>query len=456
MFARRPPALGPRCAPGRAGRAGRAGRGAAPGRGRDGAGGARQPARTRPARPHKAGRAEQGRAGSRPPAPGRRARVCAGPGRARDTKGNGRAGAAGGEPRPHRRDPRPPSGLYVSAPGGAASARRPGPPLPPREGGPGTAGRRRAGGPAGEKVGRGTPLGEKPAVPNRILDSPDSQPPEEDRTQGSQECAGTAKTQPSVAGRPSPADDPGPQLSSASDGALAGRLQHEDCHPPQTWGRRLCPQLHRQVPRWVPFSGTRRRKPLGPSRGAGRLAGGRSRPGAQTSGDLRPFHLLCPPRLHVSTAPGSVRRHAFLLPEAPPRLRVDYRLNPQVVPPGVRETSPAQSSTQHRVKRLVQVHGVPGSAGEAVRRGVSRGRVLSSQRPPVGRAKQPLQGSLHQVGNKEQRGKGSESGIVQRIHGRIRWREERAGPEGTASGESWRPRAHPEGAERDVCPGLGF
>lgn len=77
--------------------------------------------------------------------------------------------------------------------------------------------------------------------------------------------------------------------------------------------------------------------------------------------------------------------------------------SPQVVPPGSHETSPAQSSAQHRVKCLVQVHGVPGSAGEAVRRGVSRGPVLGSQRAPVGRAKQPLQGSLHQVGNKEQR-----------------------------------------------------
>ncbi|XP_036187274.1 uncharacterized protein LOC118667630 isoform X2 [Myotis myotis] len=45
--------------------------------------------------------------------------------------------AAGGEPRPHRRDPRPPSGLYVSAPGGAASACGLAA-APAAEGGPGT------------------------------------------------------------------------------------------------------------------------------------------------------------------------------------------------------------------------------------------------------------------------------------------------------------------------------
>ncbi|XP_045879114.1 collagen alpha-1(I) chain-like isoform X4 [Meles meles] len=312
MFARRPPALGPRCAPGRAGRAGRAGRGAAPGRGRDGAGGARQPARTRPARPHKAGRAEQGRAGSRPPAPGRRARVCAGPGRARDTKGNGRAGAAGGEPRPHRRDPRPPSGLYVSAPGGAASARRPGPPLPPREGGPGTAGRRRAGD-RGEKAGRGTCRGEGLSVEVLPLLEPKPGP-----------------------ARPAALPQrmtPGPQLSGAGGRALAGRLQHEEPqqHPPAP-RRPMLPGKHsasaldgRRPP--APQTGTQMGAILRNTEAEAARSLPRSRPGAQTSGDLRPFRLLCLPLLHVSTAPGSVRRHAFLLPEALPRLRTDYRLN---------------------------------------------------------------------------------------------------------------------------------
>ncbi|XP_047556710.1 uncharacterized protein LOC125083819 isoform X2 [Lutra lutra] len=192
----------------------------------------------------------------------------------------------------------------------------------------------------------------RPTILNRILDSPDTQPPEEDRIQGSQECAGTGSSVevlPALEPKPGPAwpaalpqqMTPGPQLSGASGRALAGRLQHEDCHPPlwspppQTWCQRLCPLLHRQVPRWVPFSGTPRRKPLGPSRGAGRLAGERSRPGAQTSGDLRPFRLLCPPHLHVSTAPGSVHRHAFLLPKALLRLRADYRLNERLIPHGV-------------------------------------------------------------------------------------------------------------------------
>lgn len=156
MFARRPPPLGPRCAPG-SGRAGRAGRGPGPGPGPEpgpgtGLRGARQPARTRPARPHKRGaRCRAAPGAARRPA-GRRARVCRGSGPRGTQKGGWTRGAAGGEPRPHRRDPRPPSGLYVSAPGGAASARQPGPPAPAAEGGPGTAG----------EGGPGTPLpGEK-------------------------------------------------------------------------------------------------------------------------------------------------------------------------------------------------------------------------------------------------------------------------------------------------------
>lgn len=98
--------------PGRAG-AGRAGAGDGPG--------AHDSPRAPAARPHKAGRAQA--AGSRPPARGRRARVCAGPARGTQKGMDARGRRAGGEPRPHRRDPRPPSGLYVSAPGGAASAR---------------------------------------------------------------------------------------------------------------------------------------------------------------------------------------------------------------------------------------------------------------------------------------------------------------------------------------------
>lgn len=99
--------------PGRAG-AGRAGAGAGDGPGEHDS--PRVPA----ARPHKAGRAQ---AREPPAGPGRRARVCAGPacGTQKGMDARGRR-AAGGEPRPHRRDPRPPSGLYVSAPGGAASA----------------------------------------------------------------------------------------------------------------------------------------------------------------------------------------------------------------------------------------------------------------------------------------------------------------------------------------------
>lgn len=100
--------------PGRAG-AGRAGAGAGDGPG------AHDSPRAPAARPHKAGRAQA--AGSRPPARGRRARVCAGPARGTQKGMDARGRRAGGEPRPHRRDPRPPSGLYVSAPGGAASAR---------------------------------------------------------------------------------------------------------------------------------------------------------------------------------------------------------------------------------------------------------------------------------------------------------------------------------------------
>lgn len=125
--------------------------------------------------------------------------------------------------------------------------------------------------------------------------------------------------------------------------------------------------------------------------------------------------------------------------------------SPQVVPPGVRETSPAQSSAQHRVKRLVQVHGVPGSAGEAVRRGVSRGRVLSSQRPPVGWAKQPLQGSLHQVGNKGAKGKGQRIRHCPKNSRQNKMAGGESRSPGTASGESWRPHAHPQRVLRGMC-----
>ncbi|XP_058997012.1 putative polyketide hydroxylase [Mustela lutreola] len=74
------------------------------------------------------------------------------------------------------------------------------------EGGPGDPSR----GMWAREEGRGSPVGEmgwdtpleeevvcgtcQPAIPTRILDSPDSQPPEEDRTQGSQECAGTGSS----------------------------------------------------------------------------------------------------------------------------------------------------------------------------------------------------------------------------------------------------------------------
>lgn len=114
--------------PGRAG-AGRAGAGTGDGPGEHDS--PRVPA----ARPHKAGRAQ---AREPPAGPGRRARVCAGPacGTQKGMDARGRR-AAGGEPRPHRRDPRPPSGLYVSAPGGAASACGLAA-APAAEGGPGT------------------------------------------------------------------------------------------------------------------------------------------------------------------------------------------------------------------------------------------------------------------------------------------------------------------------------
>ncbi|XP_047556715.1 uncharacterized protein LOC125083819 isoform X7 [Lutra lutra] len=81
----------------------------------------------------------------------------------------------------------------------------------------------------------------RPTILNRILDSPDTQPPEEDRIQGSQECAGTGSSVevlPALEPKPGPAwpaalpqqMTPGPQLSGASGRALAGRLQHEDVH----------------------------------------------------------------------------------------------------------------------------------------------------------------------------------------------------------------------------------
>ncbi|XP_058528256.1 serine/arginine repetitive matrix protein 3-like [Ochotona princeps] len=157
---RRCAAVGPgRAGPGRAGAAGGGGgrgrrRGRRTGRGR------RPPARSR-LRVRTMPRALE--AAPEPPGRGAQGASVRGPGRARDTKGKGRAGAAGGEPRPHRRDPRPPSGLYVSAPGGAASARRPGPRCRSGkagrlEGGP-------AGGPPrGDQASRGPLPGRKWAV----------------------------------------------------------------------------------------------------------------------------------------------------------------------------------------------------------------------------------------------------------------------------------------------------
>ncbi|XP_035579529.1 uncharacterized protein LOC118356198 isoform X1 [Zalophus californianus] len=111
--------------------------------------------------------------------------------------------------------------------------------------------------PPKEKMGRDTPLEEKvvrgtcqreasprrPPPPHRILDSPDARPPEEDRIQGSQERTGkgsSAEVLPPLEPKPAlvwPAPlpqqmTPGPQPGSAHGRALAGRHQHEDCHPP--------------------------------------------------------------------------------------------------------------------------------------------------------------------------------------------------------------------------------
>ncbi|XP_045879113.1 translation initiation factor IF-2-like isoform X3 [Meles meles] len=229
--------------------------------------------------------------------------------------------------------PPPPAGLGRRSRRGKAGRG------PRGEGGPGTAGRRRAGGPAGEK----------PVVQYRILDSPDAQPPEEDRIQGSQECAGTGlsvEVLPLLEPKPGPARPaalpqrmtPGPQLSGAGGRALAGRLQHEEPqqHPPAP-RRPMLPGKHsasaldgRRPP--APQTGTQMGAILRNTEAEAARSLPRSRPGAQTSGDLRPFRLLCLPLLHVSTAPGSVRRHAFLLPEALPRLRTDYRLKSQCPP----------------------------------------------------------------------------------------------------------------------------
>lgn len=140
-----PPLAPPLRCPGRAGpgRGPRGEGGGGGGRGRRGRSGRGRGRSAGPARALAAGRVHTmpARAAGAAPgaarrAAGRRAESARGARPRAGHKANGRAGAAGGEPRPHRRDPRPPSGRYVSAPGGAASARRPGPRSRRREGGP--------------------------------------------------------------------------------------------------------------------------------------------------------------------------------------------------------------------------------------------------------------------------------------------------------------------------------